>query len=204
MTLFLFTVWRMVLVLTVLTITSCTSVKTQITNQYKLAAFSQQSYAHHRTSLSILVTKPEATAGYETEQMLYINKPYELSSFAHNAWIDPPADMLFPLMVQSLQASGYFYAVASNLASEGTDYRLDTQLLELQQNFLCKPSVIELTAKIVLTQVLNNHVVASRIIKIKTPCSQNTPYGGVVAANAASRQLTQEVTRFVITHIAKS
>lgn len=181
--------------------TACAAIKPAVTNQYTLNSFSNQSYKKPSSALSILVNKPEAVAGYETEQMLYINKPYELGIFAHNAWIDPPADMLFPLIVQSLQSSGYFFAVASTLSSETADYRLDTQLIELQQNFLHKPSVLEFAAKIVLTKVSNNHIIASRIIKKRIPCSKNTPYGGVIAANKATQLFTSEMTRFVIEHI---
>lgn len=184
--------------------TACTAIKPSVTNQYTLNSFSNQSFKRPSAPLSILVNKPEAVAGYETEQMLYMSKPYELGIYAHNAWIDPPADMLFPLIVQSLQSSGYFFAVASTPSSETTDYRLDTQLIELQQNFLHKPSVLEFAAKVVLTKVSTNHIIASRVIKKRILCSQNSPYGGVIAANQATRQFTFELTHFVIDHIKSS
>ena len=181
--------------------TACTAIKPSVTNQYTLNAFSNQAYKRTASARSILVNKPESVAGFETEQMLYMNKPYELGIFAHNAWIDPPGDMLFPLIVQSLQSSGYFFAVASTASSETTDYRLDTQLIELQQNFLYKPSVLEFAAKVVLTKVSTNQIIASRVIKKRIPCPQNTPYGGVIAANQATRLFTADLTRFVIDSI---
>lgn len=180
---------------------SCSSIKTPVTDQYRLSAYSQIKYNKHPTAHSILVNKAEAVAGYQTEQMLYMKKPYELSAFSYNAWVDPPADMLFPLFVQSLQASGYFFAVASSPTAESTDYRLDSQLLELHQNFLHNPSVIELKVKVVLTQVTANQVIASAVIKEQIPSPNNTPYGGVVAANKATELMTKAVTRFVIHHI---
>ncbi|OGV50374.1 MAG: hypothetical protein A3F46_05185 [Legionellales bacterium RIFCSPHIGHO2_12_FULL_42_9] len=182
----------------------CSAIKPPVTNQYTLNGFSHQSFNKPSRALSILVNKPETVAGYETEQMLYINKPYEVGVFAHNAWIDPPADMLFSLIVQSLQSSGYFFAVASTPSSESADYRLDTQLIELQQNFLDKPSVLEFAAKIVLTKVSNNNIIASLLIKKRIPCPKNTPYGGVIAANQATRQFTAELTRFVIRTVDKT
>ncbi len=195
------TATALLLGLLVVLMTACTAVKPSVTNQYTLNAFSSQTFNKPSSARSILVSKPEAMAGYETEQMLYMKKPYELSVFAHNAWIDPPADMLFPLIVQSLQSSHYFFAVASTLSSESADYRLDTQLIELQQNFLYKPSVLEFSAKVVLTNVSTNQIIASRVIKQRVPCTKNTPYGGVIAANQATQRFTQELTRFVIDHI---
>ncbi len=194
------TLTRLFITLLCTFIIGCAAVKPAVTNQYTLNAYSNQAFKRHTPAISVLVTKPEGVAGYETEQMLYRNKPYELGVFAHNAWANPPADMLFPLIIQSLQSSNYFFAVASNLTSEMADYRLDTQLLEFQQNFLHKPSTLALTAKVTLTQVSMNRLIASRIIKIRVPCTRNTPYGGVIAANAATQRFTAEVTRFVITY----
>ncbi|KTD64412.1 ABC-type transport auxiliary lipoprotein family protein [Legionella spiritensis] len=176
----------------------CSPVKSVVTNQYKLSAYSAKKLANHQSSVSILVNAPEAVGGYQTEQMLYMEKPFEISSFAYNAWANPPADMLFPLIMQSLQRSGYFYAVASSPTSEKTDYRLDTQLIELQQNFLQKPSTIHFIAKIVLTHLDDNRVIASRIISLRIPCPRESPYGGVLAANQATLSFTNQLTEFVV------
>ncbi|MFC3908024.1 ABC-type transport auxiliary lipoprotein family protein [Legionella dresdenensis] len=183
-----------------LLLTACSPVKQEITNQYKLSAFSAKRMTRQAGSHTILVTPPEAAAGYQTEQMLYLKKPYEINAFAHNAWFDEPADMLLPLMVQSLQYSGYFYAVASSPSAERADYRLDTQLIELQQNFLTRPSQLQFTVKIVLTRTSDNRIIGSRLISKRIPCAADTPYGGVVAANAATRQFTAELVTFIISH----
>lgn len=182
-------------------LTACSPIKTPVTNQYKLSAYSNKQLTSRYTQLSILVTQPEAVAGYQTEQMLYIQKPFELTPFANNAWIDPPADMLFPLILQSLQRSGYFYAVASSPTADKTDYRLDTQLIEIHQNFLKKPSEIEFIAKVVLTCVKDSRVVASRLISQQAQCPIESPYGGVIAANRAVSNFTAEMTEFVVRHV---
>ena len=179
---------------------ACSPVKTIITSQYRLDAWSGQSLAQ-RTGESILVTLPEAVAGYQTEQMLYIKKSYELSAFAKNTWVGPPADMLFPLIVQSIQRTGYFHAVSSSANDEETDYRLDTQLLALHQNFMMKPSELNLTVKAVLTNVHNGHVIVSRIFHQRVRCPAENPYGGVVAANLATRQFTAELSRFIVSQV---
>ncbi|MFA5959553.1 MAG: hypothetical protein WC785_03480 [Tatlockia sp.] len=182
----------------------CSAVKTPVSNQYKLTAYSQQQFAKSPIQRSILVTLPEAVAGYQTEEMLYMKKPFELTAFANNAWVDQPANMLFPLIVQSIQRSGYFYAVASSPHAELTDYRLDTQLIELQQNFLKNPSVISLVVKVVLTDMRDNHVIASRLISEHICSPSASPYGGVVAANRAAELFTAETTRFVIAEARKN
>ncbi|WP_419419279.1 ABC-type transport auxiliary lipoprotein family protein [Legionella sp. D16C41] len=178
----------------------CSPVKPTITDEYKLATFSEKKLANHYTNLSILVAQPEAVSGYDTQDMRYVSKPFELSTYAHNAWIGTPADMLLPLILQSLQRSGYFYVVTSAPVTENTDYRLDTQLIELQQNFLVKPSRLDLTVKVVLTHLPDNRIVASEIINEHVSCLSDTPYGGVVAANQATKLFTAQLTDFVVKH----
>lgn len=182
---------------------ACSPITPVVTNQYKLDAYSEKKLTRELARQSILITPPEAVTGYQTNQMLYIKKPFELSSFAQNSWVGPPADMLFPLIVQSVQRSGYFRAVSSSPNNESTDYRLDTQLIELQQNFLKKPSEIKLVAKVVLTNVHDSRVVASRMIYQRVKCPVESPYGGVVAANLASKQLTADLSTFIVAQIKR-
>ncbi|BCZ97674.1 TPA: hypothetical protein JBE46_04190 [Legionella pneumophila subsp. pneumophila] len=190
-------------ILGILTLMSCSPVKVPVTNEYQLTAYSTKQLTRKPRAITIQVTVPEAVAGYQTEEMLYMKKPFKLEPFVKNAWTSPPADMLFPLLVQSLQSSGYFYAVTSSPYSEEADYRLDTQLLKLEQNFIKKPSVLEFSAKIVLTHISDNQIIGSRIVSLQIPCSQDTPYGGVIAANQATFRFTATATDFVVSHIKR-
>ena len=181
----------------------CSPIKNQATNQYKLEAFNAHKLSNKKSTQSILISQPEAMAGYQTEQMMYIKKPYELSSFVHNTWISTPANMIYPLLMQSLQKTGYFYAVASGPYVDKADYRLDTQLIALQQNFLAKPSILNLVAKVVLTHIADNRVIASRIISEHVKCPSDTPYGGVIAANLATQAFTKAVSKFVVRQVSQ-
>lgn len=182
---------------------SCSAIKIPVSNQYILDNYSHQQLSSRASKLSILVTSPDAVAGYQTEQMLYVDKTYALTPFTKNAWVSPPADMLFPLMILSLQRSGYFYAVTSGANSELTDYRIDTQLIELHQSFLSKPSQIQLVVKVVLSKTKDNRTIASRVITRHVPCPTENPYGGVIAANRAVEAFTADMTNFVISHVRK-
>lgn len=179
------------------------SVKNPINNEYKLDAHSTKRLYTRAPSYSILISQPEAATGYQTEQMLYSRKPYEILPFAHNAWIGPPASMLFPLIMQTLQQSGYFYAVATTPYADKADFRLDTQLIELQQNFICIPSQIEMVVKVVLTKIDTNTILGSRILRQRINCPEDTPYGGVIAANQAAAQFTALLSTFVIDTIKR-
>lgn len=189
------------IIINVWMLVACSPVKVPATNQFQLNAYSTKQLTNHPRNLSIWVTAPEASAGYQTEQMVYVKKTYELAAFAKNSWTNTPGEMLYPLIIQSLQRTRFFHAVISSAYSLGADYRLDTQLLSLQQNFLRKPSVLEFSAKVVLTHVADNKVIASTIITQHIPCTQDTPYGGVIAANKATQKFTEILADFVTSHI---
>lgn len=182
-------------------LTACSPIKIPVSNQYTLDTFSAKKLVKNKTRVSILVSQPEAMAGNQTEQMHYIQKPFELSAFVHNAWVSSPSNMVYPLIIQSLQKTGYFSAVASGPYVEKADYRLDTQIIALQQNFLGTPSVTEFVAKVMLTHIEDNRVVSSRIISERINCPTDTPYGGVIAANKATQAFTARLSEFVITNV---
>lgn len=181
--------------------TGCSGVKLPVANEYQIRAFSVKRITATPLQRTLLVSAPEASAGYDTEAMLYIKKPFQLETFAKNAWASPPADMLFPLLVESLQKSGYFNAVTASIYTHDADYRLDTRLLTLEQNFLKKPSILQLSVKVVLTRISDNVLMGSQIISKQVPCPADTPYGGVLAANRASEQLTADIVHFVVSSI---
>lgn len=182
----------------VVVLAACSPVKTADNNQFRLIAYSDRQVSKFQSQLTLQVTSPEAVAGYQTSQMLYTKKPFQVEAFAKNSWTNAPADMLYPLIVESLQKTHYFHAVKSSAFAGDADYRLDTLVLYLHQNFLKKPSVIELSAKVTLTNIRTNTPVASKIISLSIPCPSDSPYGGVIAANRASYQFTSEVTDFVL------
>lgn len=184
-------------------LSSCSPIKTPVTHQYTLDIPAHKQTVHKHLSSTLLISKPEAMAGYQTEQMLYVKTPFTLEPFAKNAWVSPPADMLYPVLVEHFQSSHAFRAITSAPFADKTDYRLDTQLITFNQNFLSKQSVLKFTAKIALTRVSDNHVLASRLIVKQIPCTQNTPLGGVIAANQASVSFTEDALKFVIKHIQR-
>lgn len=179
-----------------LAICGCTPVKQTITNRYTLSSYSSiKTFMHHHGSLFISPT--EAVDSYQTDAMLYQDRPFEIRPFAYHAWQSNPSSMIYPLIYQSLQESRVFHAIVTGPYAWQTDYRLDTQLIQLVQNFQVKPSQLLLTMKASLTKVSNNRVIASYIWHIKKPCPADTPAGGVYAANQATKQFTYELSRFV-------
>lgn len=189
---------KFIYIFLMLLLSACSSIKPNIINHYSLTQYSAKKIADKPTAHTLLVSTPEAVAGFQSDQMKYTTKPFALSSFTKNAWSNPPASMIYPLLIQSLQKSGYFEAVGSGAFVNKAEFRLDTQLLELKQDFTCHPSVIKLKMKAMVIRISDNYLLSARIFEIQVPCPQNAPYGGVVAANKATSILTEKITNYVI------
>jgi len=154
--------------------------------------------ASKKTKLTLLVEAPIASPALNTNEMAYVEKTYQLAYFSKNRWVDTPALMLQPLIIQALQNANYYKAVAASPFIGDYDMVLNTRLLTLQQNFLQSPSQIQLSLRAQLVNYKTRQVIASKQFDIVEPTSENTPYGGVVAANRATTQLLQQLTEFCL------
>ena len=184
----------------IFSLVGCTPISPNIKHQYAIKDYATYKYSKAPHD-SILVNKPTVAAGYTTNEMQYIKKPYELTAFSHNAWIDPPADMLLTIMGESLQDSNRFKAVATSPMAENTNYRIDSQLISINQNFITKPSTLDLKIKLVITDVITNKVIRSKVFSERISCPEETPYGGVIAANLATKKFTAEMMKFILSTV---
>ena len=187
----------------IMILTACTPMNIQHANRYQLNQSSMVARVPATKPISLLVMQPVAVDGYDTEQMLYVNRPYEVAEFANNVWMSPPTSMILPLMMRSIASSHYFYAVTSDLNISKTDYRLESILLRLQQNFLIKPSRIELAMQVTLIRNADSGLVGTEIISESVPCPSDNPLGGVIAANQATKHLGARVAHFVIAQVKR-
>lgn len=134
--------------------------------------------------------------GFDSARMAYVRKPHELEYFARNKWVDAPGKMLAPLLERALESSGAFRAVLPSPGTVAGDFRLDAQVVRLQQEFLSTPSVVRLTLRAQLVDLAAKRIVATRQFEAVEAATGDDPYGGVVAANRAVRRVLGEVAAF--------
>jgi cholesterol transport system auxiliary component len=154
-----------------------------------------------RTHSVLLVSTMSADPAFKNNNMIYVKNPGDLRNFSVNAWVAPPAQMFVPLIVQHLEAKNYFRAVVTPPFMGQSDYRLDTRLIILQQEFYGPQSEVRCLVEAVLTRGENGHVVASRRFLAIVPAPGNNPASGAAAANRAASQISEEIADFVITNL---
>ena len=151
-----------------------------------------------KPTLVLEVGAPRAAPGFDTAAIAYVQKPFTLDYFAMHRWVDPPAQMLAPLLVRALEGTGAFRAVVRSASGVHADVRLDTEVIRLQQSFLSRPSRVELVLRAQVVDVASRRIVATRTFEIAREAPADDPEGGVVAANAALANALTEVAAFAV------
>lgn len=146
--------------------------------------------------LTLLVSTPSARSGYDSARMIYLKKPHEIEYFAQNQWVDNPARMLAPLLVQALESTAKYRAVITARSAATADLRLDTEIIRLQHEFLTLPSQVHITVRAQLLDLRNKTVLATREFDVLEAASSDDPYGGVLATNRAVKTMLQQIAEF--------
>jgi cholesterol transport system auxiliary component len=144
----------------------------------------------------LVVDVPRAAPGYDSTRMVYLRRPQELEAFAFHEWVEPPAQMLAPLMVRALQDSGAFRVVLLAPSAASGGLRLETELIRLQQDFSTRPSQVRLTLRAVLLDTATRQAVAWREFDERVPATADDPVAGVAAAHQATRRVLAALAAF--------
>lgn len=148
------------------------------------------------TAPTLVVNPPQAGAGFDSRRIIYVRKAHQLEYYAHSEWVDTPARMLAPLIVAALDRGGAFRAVLNTPSAAAGDLRLDTEIVHLQHEFGGTPSRVRLTLRATLTDNATRQVLARRDFDTLADAGSEDAYGGVVAANHATRQVLQALAAF--------
>lgn len=150
---------------------------------------------------TLLLEKPEADAGFTSRAIAYRRSPYELSYYSRSRWADSPARMIEPALVTAMERSGLFQAVLRAPTSARADYRLDTELLRLQQVLKDGRAEAQLALRVQLVDNEKRRVVASRIIEASAPAEPDAA-GAVAATHRALAEVLAQTTAFVASALA--
>ena len=151
---------------------------------------------------TLLLSATRSAPGYGSQHIVYVRVAHQLEHFARSVWVDAPARMLEPLMVAALEQTGAFRAVGSATRAIAGELRLDTEVLRLQQEFGGGPSRVRFTLRASLTDNATRQVISSREFDATVTADSDDPYGGVVAANRAVRQVLQQLASYCAEAVA--
>ncbi len=147
---------------------------------------------------TLLVLPPDTDPVYDTAQMAYTTKDYQIAYFREHEWAAPPAQMLLPLLVKTLENTNAFRAVLTPPYLGRYDYTLRMAILALKQDFTKEPAELVLSLRVQLSDGVTSKIIATRDLAVRESMRRNTPGAGVDAANDAAAKALQDIAQFVL------
>lgn len=152
--------------------------------------------AERAAAPTLIVSPPHAASGFDSQRIIYVRDAHRLEYYAHSEWVDPPARMLAPLIVATLENSGTFRAVVLTPSAAAGELRLDSEIIRLQHDLGSQPSRVRFTLRAYIVDNTTRQVLAWREFDESTPVASETPYGSVVAANRAVHAVLENLASF--------
>jgi cholesterol transport system auxiliary component len=146
----------------------------------------------------LMITTPRAHGAYDTARIAYMKQQFGLRYYVRSRWADTPARMLAPILAEAMSATGQFQAMYTSPGLVAADLRLDTELLRFHQDFTVQPSRMHISLRAKLIDLADQRVIASRLFDIQEAAASEDTYGGVLAANRATAQLMEQLSRFCL------
>lgn len=192
--------WRAFAGLTLLALAACSALRPTATPPATLYALDNPPDVvcapAPQSAPTLLIHPPHATAGFDSQRIIYVREPHKREYFAHSEWVDPPARMLEAPLVAALQNTCAFHAVVLLPNTAQGDVRLDTEIIRLQQAFLTQPSHVRFTLRATLVDDKTRSVLAWREFDTSVVAASDDPAGGVVAANRAVQTVLKALAEF--------
>lgn len=185
------------------------SPKSHPISQYELAPPSASTLTagatHAVCPLVVRVRSVASSPPYATTDMLYMQSPHEISSYAWHRWVATPATMLTRDIAAAVTSSGGYRAVLGPTDPGDADLtlavRLDEGPLQVfsateKTDAPSRASTERLSFTAILTETAGGTVLSSRRFSASV-AADPTPYGGVVAAGKLTDQLVGELVHWL-------
>jgi len=163
---------------------------------YVLRSTLPQQSGYSSSAPTLLVSPMRAHPGFDTPRMAYRREPNQIAYYANNRWVEAPARMLTPLVTQALEASSAFGAVVQAPGAVHATLRLDTELVNLSQDFSLQPSTMHLVLRAQLVDTNTQSILASQLFEARAKASTEDARGGVEAANQLLPDVLSQLSRW--------
>lgn len=147
---------------------------------------------------TVLVVTPKTMPLYDTTQMAYRTEPHQVAFFSQREWGQTPSQMLYPLVVRTLENTHAFRAVLTEPYAARYSYALRAEILELIQDFEPDSASLVLSLRFQLTDYAGKRVVLTKEVSVREPMRERNSNAGVVAANNATAEALEQMAGYVL------
>lgn len=149
----------------------------------------------------LIVALPRASAGFDTDRIVYLREEHLLQAYADSQWIDTPAKMIEPLMVSALMHTGAFGAVLPAPSGGDGTWKLESDIVRLQHEVVA--ARFRFTLRVALIESRTRSVAFTREFDASAPVGAANPAAAVAAANIVVADVLAQVARACADEIAK-
>jgi cholesterol transport system auxiliary component len=160
---------------------------------YTLTAPAPPDPAKSRHPVQILVALPQSTAALDSVRIALTQSPTSFEYYADAAWTDHAPSMLQSLLVETLERTGLFAAVARSSSNLRADETLISDLRHFEAEYRggAPQARVEIDFKLVKTP--EGSIIAEKDFSATAPASTNTVSAVVEALNNATHQVLSQV-----------
>ena len=148
----------------------------------------------------MLVLVPETAPLYATRRMAYSTQAFQIGYFNESEWALAPAQMIQPLLVETMRSAGYFSEIASSPQLGRNTLTLRTEILELKQDFSLEPATFRVAMRFSLHREPTHQLVATKDVSVSEPMREKTAYAGVIAGKRGHRKMLRALAVFAISN----
>ena len=154
-----------------------------------------------RLPLQLLVTVPQSTAALDSIRIALTQSPTTLEYYADAAWTDYAPQLLQSMLVETLERSGLFAAVARSSVNLRADETLNSDLRHFEAEIRggATQARVEIDFKLVR---INGEIAAEKDFVATAPASSNAVPAVVEAIDNATHQVFSQVGPWVAASLA--
>jgi cholesterol transport system auxiliary component len=153
--------------------------------------------AAKRLDVQILVALPQSTSALDSERIAVSQSPTTFEYYAGAAWTDHAPGMLQALLVETLERSGLFAAVARGTVGLRADYSLVSDLRHFEAEYRGGPPQARIEIDLKLVKSPEGGIVAERDFDVSVPAASNTVSDAVVAFDTASHRVLVQAAPWI-------
>lgn len=187
-------------VISVFLFSGCISLTKELPS-YKTYSLNLTNVDSNKSSLnkSIYILEPKAMGSLNSRAITY-TKENQRASYALNKWSDKPTKMLQQLIAKGLTLKDSFkYVTTSNIRVK-SDYRLSTELVDFNHNFVNNESFAMLSIRVFLINNDNEKVYFKNFV-YNEKVSTNNAQGFVNTINNISNNFLEDLNTFILKSI---
>lgn len=145
---------------------------------------------------SIKIMLPKAKPSLKSIGILYTKAKKEISSYNKSVWADKPVVLLYSHIYKTLLFSDAFRVILPQNSQALSDYILESDLLNLRQDFYNNKAKLLLEVKFDLIDMDKKEAVISKLFRYKIECDKNAK-GAIKATNEAFDSLSYDLIKWI-------